>query len=197
MSSLASEVAVANLALVGLGADTIMALDEANENARKVSAIFELMRDEVLRTHPWNFAIQRFEFARLATDPSYEYDAQFEVPGDVLRILETEMSDTDFVVEGNKVLANESSFKCRCITRVVDPTQWDENFVTAFAARLEAELAYSIVDNASLAKAKYEIYLEKIRQAKGVDAQEGTPRELIADEWLNSRLQSSTYPMAG
>lgn len=197
MSSLASEVGVANLALVGLGADRIMALDEKTENAEKVNAIFDLTRDEVLRAHPWNFALERIEFAPTANTPLYQYDVEYEMPGRVLRILSTESSDTDFVIEGNKVLTNENPFRCRCIVRVTDPVQWDEVFVTCFAARLEAELAYAIVDNASLAELKYKIYQQKLRLATGVDAQEGTPRELIADEWVASRFQGAWFPLAG
>lgn len=197
MSSLASEVAVANLALTGLGADRIMSLTEDTENARKVNAIFDLVRDEVLRAHPWNFALERIEFAQTTNTPLYEYDAEYEIPGRVLRILSAESADTDFVIEGNKVLTNEGEFKCRCIVRVTDPVQWDEVFVTCFAARLEAELAYAIADNASLAEMKYKVYQQKLRLATGVDAQEGTPRELIADEWLSSRFTGAWYPLAG
>ena len=45
MASLASEIAIANLALTGLGADNILALTEDSENARKVNAVFALSRD--------------------------------------------------------------------------------------------------------------------------------------------------------
>ena len=196
MGSLASEVSVANLALVGLGAERIISLTEETENARKVNAIFDLTRDAVLRAHPWNFAISRLQFAKTTNTPAFEFESEFEIPGNVLRVLSTELSDTDFVIEGNKVLANEDTFKCRCIVRVTDPVQWDENFVTCFAARLEAELAYSLSDNLSLAKEKMSVYLEKLNQARGLDAQEGTPRELVTDEWISARFQSTAFPLA-
>ena len=197
MSSLASEVNVANLALTDLGADRILALTEDSENARKVNAIFDLVRDAELRSHPWNFAIERRNFNKTTNTPLFGFDAEFQIPGDVIRILTPENRKADmFVREGDKVLANDDSFKARCIIRITDPTKWDETFVTCFAARLSAELAYSITDSRTLAADKAEVYKEKKRIATGVDAQVGTPQELFADEWLDSRLGGVITPRA-
>ena len=96
----------------------------------------------------------------------------------------------------DKILVNDTSFKCRCIVRVEDPTKWDESFVTVFAARLAAELAYSITDSRTVAADKWELYRLKYRQATGVDAQEGTPLELLTDEWLDSRSGGVITPRA-
>jgi len=196
MSSLASEVSVANLALTDLGADRILSLTEDSENARKVNAIFNLTRDSVLRSHPWNFAIARRSFNKLTSTPEFEFDSEFLIPGDVLRILTVDGRSTEFVREGNKILTDGTEFKCRCIIRVTDTTQWDEIFVTTFAAKLSAELAYSITDNRGIAADKQEIFLVKFRQATGVDAQEGTPEEFITDEWLNARRGGTRVPRA-
>jgi len=197
MSSLASEVKVANLALTDLGADRIIALDEDSENARKVNAVFDLLRDSVLRSHPWNFAIERRSFNQTTNTPAYGYDAEFQIPGDVLRILTSEdRANDEWVKEGDKILVNDTSFKCRCIVRVEDPTRWDEIFVTVFAARLAAELAYSITDSRPVAADKWELYKRKYKEATGVDAQEGTPEELLVDEWLDSRGAGNSMPRA-
>jgi len=195
MSSLASEVNVANMALTDLGADRIMALNEDSENARKVNAVFALTRDSVLRSHPWNFAIERRTFNMTPNVPAFEYSSEFQIPGDVIRILTAESRGyTDWVKEGDKILVNDTTFKARCIVRVEDPTKWDEMFVSVFAARLAAELAYSITDSRTVAADRYEIYKEKFRMTTGVDAQEGTPMELLVDEWLDSRTGGVISP---
>ena len=197
MSSLASEVNVANLALTDLGADRIISLTEDSENARKVNAIFVLVRDSVLRSHPWNFAIARLNFNQTTNTPEFGFDSEFQIPGNVLRILTPETREVDdFVREGDKILVNDTSFKARCIIRIEDPTQWDELFVTTFAARLAAELAYSITDSRTVAADKWDIFRLKFRQATGVDAQEGTPEELLVDEWLDAREGGVTTPRA-
>jgi hypothetical protein len=197
MSSLASEVNVANLALTDLGADRILALTEDSENARKVNAIFFLVRDSLLRSHPWNFAVQRRSFNQTTSTPEYGFDSEFQIPGDVLRILTAEnRAGTTWVREGDKILVSDTSFKCRCIIRIEDPTKWDEVFVTTFAARLSAELAYSITDSRPVAADRWELFRVKFRQATGVDAQVGTPEELLVDEWIDSRLGGVISPRA-
>jgi len=197
MSSLASEVSVANLALTDLGADRIISLTEDSENARKVNAIFDLVRDAELRSHPWNFAIERRSFNQTINTPVYGFDSEFQIPGDVIRILTVEGRGTiTWVREGDKILVDDSTFKARCIIRITDTTKWDEAFVICFAARLSAELAFSIVDSRSLANDKWEIYRGKKRLATGVDAQEGIPEEFLADEWLDSRSGGVVTPRA-
>ena len=188
MASLASEVKVANLALVGLGADTIMALSEDSENARKVNVIFDLYRDEVLRAHLWNFALERVDFgAVLAASPVYEFENFFQIPGDVIRIVQPETKSIIFKIEGDRVATNEGEFKALCLKRITDATLWSVDFVTCFAARLEAELAYAIADNRALADQKLQIYIDKLKVARSTDSQEGTPLEYDPDEWLLSR----------
>jgi hypothetical protein len=197
MSSLASEVNVANLALTDLGADRIIALTEDSENARKVNAVFALLRDAELRSHPWNFATQRRNFNQTTNTPAFGFDNEFQIPSDVIRILTSENRNyDDWVREGDKILINDTSFKARCIIRITDPVIWDEAFVAMFAARLTAELAYSITDSRTIAADKWSIYREKKRLTSGIDAQEGTPMEMLADEWLDSRRGGVTTPRA-
>jgi hypothetical protein len=196
MSSLASEVKVANLALTGLGAERITSLTENSENARKVNSVFELLRDEVLRQHPWNFAIVRLSLAKLGTGPTFGFTNYFQIPGDVLRIFQPEQKDVKFKVEGDKVATNEGSFNCLGIKRITDATLWSTDFVTCFAARLEAELAFSIINSRTVAADKYTVYTAKLSAAKASDAQEGSPLEYEVDEWFQSREAGTNVPRA-
>lgn len=57
--SVGSSVGIANIALSKIGAQRIVSFSENTENARLLNAIYGTIRDEVLRAHPWNFAITR------------------------------------------------------------------------------------------------------------------------------------------
>jgi len=48
-----------NQSLIALGQSTITALTDDNENARRCSALYETIRNDLLCKHPWNFAIKR------------------------------------------------------------------------------------------------------------------------------------------
>lgn len=46
---------IVNLALVRLGATRITSMTDGTKNASEANAIYELIRDEILRDHEWNF----------------------------------------------------------------------------------------------------------------------------------------------
>tara|TARA_R100001530_G_scaffold114015_1_gene80959 strand:+ start:206 stop:1021 length:816 start_codon:yes stop_codon:yes gene_type:complete len=54
-----SEVAICNSALIKLGAAEISSLSDTNKRAQLCNAQYSKLRDELLRSHPWNFAIGR------------------------------------------------------------------------------------------------------------------------------------------
>ncbi len=116
-----SPVQICNAALLKLGAERINSLTENNKRARLCNERYDSLRKEVLRAHPWNFAIRRADIPKLTTKPEYEYAAEYQLPNDCLRVLETEAdksnpsgdilgpSTTKFKIEGRKLLTNASS----------------------------------------------------------------------------------------
>jgi len=198
--SQSSETSIANLALVRLGADRLNDIEtDTSELAGKVRAVFDFLRDETLRSHTWNFAIDRRNFNQLTTTPLYGFGNEFQVPGDVLRILAPSTNPDsslqgNYKIEGDKVLTDDTTFQARCIIRVEDTTKWDAAFVEVFAARLSAELAYSITNNRALAADLFNLYLSKLRAVKGYDAQEDTPEQITADEWIDARSAGTFVP---
>jgi len=186
---MASETSICNLALTGLGDSQILTIDEDSAGAIACKAIFNDMRDEVLREHPWNFAIKRVALALLAEAPVFEFDNFFQLPGDVLRVLNVgELQENlEWKREGDKIATNEEEANIIYISRIQDTTQWDSSFVTVFSARLEAELAYRITGSNAITELRQESYLLKLRKAKGADAQEGSQDTLRADRWIDSR----------
>lgn len=187
---MASEVDICNLALSKLGEDTIVDLAEDSEQARACNLFYADTRDSLLRKHPWNFAIKRIELAKLTTDPVFGFDSQFQLPSDCLRIMYTNLQspNTDFRVEGKKLLANSTSIKIEYISRVEDTTQFDSLFVDALWMSLASRLAYKISDNNTLVTFLDQKVREVITEAKSINGQEGIPYPIEADDWLNVRF---------
>jgi hypothetical protein len=182
---MASRVGIANLALTGLGADRIVSLDENSENARRVNAIFDLCLDDVLRAHPWNFAIQRQQLAKLTSVPVFGYAYEYLLPGDSLRVLE--VSDgvnirTDFKIENRKLLTDYDGVFIKYIGTITDPTQYTSQFIYVLSSRIAAELAYAITNNKATAELMFQVYTQRLQIAKEADAQESDSTYVIDED---------------
>ena len=182
---MASKVSIANLALTILGADRITSLEDNAENAKRLTAIYDSTLEDVLRAHPWNFAIARIQLARLATTPLYEYDYEYQLPGNCLRVLS--VSDgtniiSDFKVEGRKLLCDDTTIKIKYIANITDPNQYTSQFIYVLASRLAAEIAYAVTNNKATAEQMFELYLSRLQTAKETDAQESSSVEVLDED---------------
>lgn len=181
-----SVVQICNNALTKIGESFITSLSDDSKAARVCDLMYEIVRDEVLRNHPWNFSIERTVCARLSTSPAFEYSHQYQLPTDCLRVLHMQNRKTRFKIEGRKVLTDSNTCPILYIKRVEDVSKFDSAFSDAVATRLAVELAYSITGDGELARSLLAQYKEKLNLARLVDAQEGTPDRYISDAWTDS-----------
>lgn len=186
-----SEVTICNSALNKLGASTILSLDDNTREAKLCKRQYPLVRNRLLRSHPWNFAIARVELAETTGDPLFEFTNSFQLPTDCLRVLgidNNDIGDIKFKIEGRLLLVNTTSVKIKYITNNITPSNFDSNFVEILAYDLAAEIAYPLVQSVSLAGQMKALAQEELRSTRLYDAQEGSQDELEAEEWLVSRF---------
>lgn len=196
MPTVSSETEICNLALTRLGHFEITALSENTKAGRLCNRHYALCRDSTLRAHPWNFAIRRVDLAVSSDTPAFEYTYQLALPADFLKVIRTEDESANYVdeyrIEGSSgglmLLSNSDTVAIEYIAKVTDVAQFDALFVDVLAQKLAMELCVPLTDNATLYKNISEIYQTKLREARTVDAQEGTPRNIIADEWVMARF---------
>jgi hypothetical protein len=187
---MASIVAICNAALIRIGAATITSLTDDSREARACNVRFADVRDEVLRAHPWNFALKRVALAELAETPAFGFAKAFQLPTDCLRVLELDTSDlgAEFRIENGKLLTDESAVKILYIARIEDPNLYDPLFSNALSYRLAAELAYPIANSTALTDTMFQLYQRALAQAKTADAQESSLDRIEATEWETARL---------
>ena len=82
-----SDVSVCNEALLLLGDKTISSLSDTSTEGKICNAMYDSCRQDLLRKHPWNFAIERVSLAALGAAPEFRYDYQYQAPSDCLRLL--------------------------------------------------------------------------------------------------------------
>jgi len=183
-----SETAICNEALIPLGEDTIISLDDNNKRARLCKAIYASKRDWLLRHHPWKFAITRVTLAADVDTPDSEFDAQFTLPSDCLRFLSIYPPDTiPYRIEGRKILCSETALSIKYIKQVTDILIMDQSFKEALSALIARELCIPLIDSTSKLKAMAELFEMKVADARFVGAIEDDLYEIEANEWLYSR----------
>jgi len=195
-----SVVDICNEAMDLLGAATITALTENSKEARLCNRRFDTVRDQVLRSHPWNCAINRATLAKDSDAPAFGFTNQFTLPTDpyCLRVLSfwnstvnNEIAAYDsnvmYKIEGRKILSNEGTCKIVYIFRQTDTEQYDSLLSSTIAHKLAAETAYAITGSNGVSQAMFALYEQQVRLARSMDAMEGYPDQIQADTFVNIR----------
>lgn len=183
----ATRIGICNSALAKVGGKFITALTDDTKAAIYCNQQYARLRDEVLRAHPWNFALERVDLAPVAgwTDPLEEWDYQFQLPGNVLRVVKA--SADPWKVEGRYLLCNDSEVAIQAIVSDASEGVFDPMFAECLALRLAADLAYVLSNNATLSGTLMQAYKAMIPDARTIDAQEGAGDELEVSTWLDVR----------
>ena len=193
---MASTVDICNGALNQLGATTILSLTEDSKNARLCNSRYTQVRDALFRTHPWNCLQTRLELAASSDSPAWGFTYAYTLPANCLRLLRVLDYDSNYKVEGRKILSDASTMKILYIARITDPNEYDELLRETLSAALGADIAYAVTSNNTTSQNMIVSYQEKLRDARFVDSTEGQNVEhdlgmadvIDAGTFINSRF---------
>jgi hypothetical protein len=188
---MASTVDICNGALNQLGATTILSLTEDSKNARLCNSRYTQVRDGLFRTHPWNCLQKRVELAADTTAPAWGFTSAYTLPADCLRLLKILDYDSNYKVEGRKILSNASSMKILYIGRITDPNEYDELLRETLSASLAADIAFAVTSNNTTATNMYNLFQDKLKDARFVDSTEG--QNVDQDLGMADQIDASTF----
>ena len=188
---MASIVGICNGALNQLGATTILSLSEDSKNARLCNSRYTQVRDALFRSHPWNCLQKRIQIAADTTAPAWGFSFAYTLPADCLRLLKILDYDSNYKVEGRKILSNTSSMKILYVARVTDPNEYDELLRETLSASLGADIAFGVTSNNQTASNMYNLFKEKLRDARFVDSTEG--QNIDSDLGMSDVIDASTF----
>jgi len=173
---------ICNSALNQIGASTIAKLTEDSKNARIVNQRYEFVRDAVFRAHPWNCLTIRSTLTKDPTAPTFEFSNAFSLPNNpyCLRLLQLDKHDIVHRVERRKILCDEDTISIIYIGKILDVNQYDTLLIETIAAALAADIAYPIVGSITLGEQMRILYEAKLKEARFVDATEGTPASITS-----------------
>ena len=194
-----SETSICNMALASIGAERIN-IAEGLGDSESLSAIqcrehYEQTRDALLRSHTWAFAAGRKILSQDDTDPVFEWDNQFILPTDFLRV--NSLFDTiiridtffSYSIERELLLTNELAVNLRYTRRITDPTKFDNMFVEVLVLTLAIKLVMPLARDFKLAVVLEERLLGVMARARLVNKVEtNTTKADLNPTWLEGRL---------
>ena len=192
---MASVVQICNSALNQLGASSITALTEDSKNARICNERYETIRDAVYRSHPWNCLVKRVQLAQDSDTPAWGFTYQYTLPSDCLRVLQIRDYNSDYKIEGRKLLIDESDVYLIYLAIETDVNQLDILLRETISAGLAQDIAYAITSNLQVTKLMAEKYQAKLSEARHTDASEGyntnpavaPTDQIITEDFITSR----------
>ena len=103
-----------------------------------------------------------------------------------LRVLQVNEEGDKFRLEGRKLLTDADTVQLEYVGRITDPTQLDSILYDVIATKLAADLAVTLAPKK--ASALFTVYKDFIEDAKCIDANENTPKEIDdVGSWIKSR----------
>lgn len=192
---MSSPVEICSNALILVGAQPISSLSETSDRAILMSNLYDQIRRATLRRHLWNFAMTRVLLSPDVTPPAFEWTAQFTLPSDCLRVVSLgEIGEhPDYTIEGRKILSNDASVKLGYVRDEEDANVFDVMFCDALSANMAFAAAFPLTKSEALQKAMYQLYSEKITEARTIDGVETPPGQIDDSYFLNAR-RSGGYP---
>lgn len=192
------KVAIANLSLIDIGAAVISSFDDGSNEADKVAALWDAIREEVLCAHRWDFAKKT---SVISEDADYDIDDEkwttsYTLPADCLKPRYLSDKDYNYEIRERHLLCDVEDGEAILVytADVEDTTVWDVLFRQAFAKRLSAGLCRALKRKGSLVKdllVEYEAFLTMAQQSDASQSNMTNDDKYRHteenDTWLSSR----------
>lgn len=183
-----SKTEIANRALAKIGDSRVSNIEtDSTERAEVINEMWDQVRDALLQSYPWNFALKLTNIAADGTDPDWGYDKRYLLPSDFLHLLSIK-DDPDYKIIGNYIHTDTAApLYIKYVKRVTDTGEFEPLFAEALAAHLAVEICEALTQS----NTKKQLLLQErervIANAYAVDAIQDPPQELSDDEWLKAR----------
>jgi hypothetical protein len=185
---------ICNMALSRLGEPRISDIDENTPRAISCRAHFDVVRDSLLRSHPWNFAVSRALLTQSATAPVFGFDFAYALPSDFLRLMtlngiQADMCVSDFTLESGQLLTYADEAKITYVRRVIDPTAYDPIFLEVLAFRLASAVAMDVTSDIERRNSMEQLAALRLAAATFTDSGENRARIAPTTQGLTFRMR--------
>lgn len=174
-----TDLGICSNALLKLGAESITSYQDGTAEAEIASSLYPLIRDSLLSSYPWKFAIAQRSLIRLVEVPVADYQYAYLLPNDLLRIISAGKGGRgqgiEYTINENRLHTNAGEVVLSYIFRP-DESRFPPFFCEALVARLAAEFCLPLTESTSRAELLSKTSDELIKRARLIDSQQSTPQ---------------------
>jgi hypothetical protein len=191
---MASQIDICNAALIQLGVEPLTALDTATKGGRLCLARWVSIRDALLASHFWGFAMKRATLPLLSVTPEFGFTYAYQLPSDCLRVMVVE-DGTPYSIEAGMLMTDiettdEQEVNVTYIARISEPGTWSAHFAEAFSAQLATDLCLPLTDSVSRYQVLQKMAATRLMEAQVLDAREAYGKTATDDDddtWIEAR----------
>jgi hypothetical protein len=144
--AIATDIDVANLALMMVGADTLMVLNDANKRSIALRRLLPISKREILEAFPWSPCLRRVQISPSATPVPFGWSYSFALPPQCVKpwfVNGVRLPNKDYAYEGRKILANTNAINLIYVAEI-PYSEMPQSLISAIAARLAMNAAITI-----------------------------------------------------
>ena len=191
---------IINRALIKLGQPIISSTNQ-ELNGKIFGLVYQDIKDLLLSSHTWRFALKTVILARDAETPVSSFAYAYTLPSDFLSLYRfgqyfkqpnysdnIQSSDERYSIEGDKILCDQKDqLYISYIARISDTSKFTPWFKEALAAKLAAEFSGRVKQSTSLAKLFNEEFAQCLVQAE-LNNELMTDSQTVPDgSWVGAR----------
>lgn len=183
-----SVVGICNRALAKIGDEiSITSIDDGSKAARYCKLLYADVRDYLLRSYPWRFALKQWRLSPKDEKPTFGFEYAFQLPGECLSVWRAENPQNDYAVIGRTVHADETVFGFIGCARIEDPSLFDAMFSEALALRLAYELVPALAGDLNLKNLLIQEFQARVKEARRASAIESQRTVVnIKPDWISA-----------
>jgi hypothetical protein len=188
-----SKVDIINKALTQVGAAPITSIDDDSNNARIINRVYETSLRSILSECKWNFATKRALLSSLTDEVDWYYTGEtyvYQKPADMIKIYGTSYAPAVWREEGDYIIADTADLGILYVYYLDNPTKYSASFIDALVDRLCSDIAYMIVNSATLGEQYKKLYeAVSLPKAMSSNSQSGVQQTLQDDAWEMAKHQ--------
>lgn len=177
-------------ALIKIGANPITSFDDGTVESDIAGALYGPVRDTVLSSYPWSFAVKQAPLNQLQQAPVADYAYAYQLPNDVLRVISIGEASrgrgAHYRIAADSIHTDITNASMTYIFRPEEET-FPPFFDDVLITRLAAEFCLPVTEQITRANSLFSHAENTFKAAKQIDGQQESPNRIESFSLIDAR----------